>query len=170
LGRSPVVLAGFARHWRSAGMVAALCFATIVGLLIAWPDFTFPDAPAVVWTYRVARHLETWTAIAALVGIAERFWNRDHRWRATLAEATFPFYVIHQTIIVVVESWLLPRHLGPTTEFAVLVPATVAGCWAFYLVGSRAGWLRPLIGLKAPSGSGMRQFTTPTHKEAPCTA
>jgi len=149
LGRSPVVLAGFARHWRSAGAGAALCFATIAGLLIAWPDFTFPDAPVVVWTYRVARHLETWAAIAALVGIAERFWNRDHRWRVTLAEATFPFYVIHQTIIVVVEGWLLPYHLGPGMEFAILVPATIAGCWAFYLVGSRAGWLRPLIGLKS---------------------
>ena len=160
MARSPVVLAGFARHWRAAGAVAVLCFATIAGLLVAWPDFSFPDAPAVLWTYRVARHLETWTAIAALVGIAERFWNRDHRWRATLAEATFPCYVIHQTIIVVVESRLLPYRLGPAAEFAILVASTVAGCWAFYLIGARLAWLRPLIGLKARATMGQRRATS----------
>lgn len=93
--------------------------------------------------------MKTWTAIAAFVGIAERFWTRGYRWRATPAEAPFPFYIIHQTIIVFVEDWLLPYHLGPAAEFAVLVASTVAGCWTFYLVGSRLNWLRPLIGLKS---------------------
>ena len=149
MARSPAVMAAFARHWRASGAVALACFATIAALLVAWPDFSFPDSAAVLWTYRVARHLETWTAIAALIGIAERFWNRDHRWRATLAEATFPFYIIHQTIIVVVEGALLPLRLGAGAEFAILVVATVAGCWTFYAAGARIGWLRRLIGLKA---------------------
>jgi glucans biosynthesis protein C len=156
LARSPAVLAGFARYWRAAGLVALLCFGTIAALLLTWPDFTFPDRPAVIWSYRIARHLETWTAIAALIGIAERFWNKDARWRATLAEATFPFYVVHQTIIVVVEFWLLPHQLGPGAEFAILIAATGAGCWLFYAIGSRMGWLRPLIGLKARRASGTR--------------
>lgn len=154
MARSPVVMAAFARHWKASGAVALACFVTIAALLIVWPDFTFPDSPAIIWTYRVARHLETWTAIVALIGIAERFWNRDHRWRATLAEATFPFYVIHQTIIVVVEGALLPLRLGPAAEFTILVATTVSGCWVFYAVGSRTGWLRPLIGLKKRSADG----------------
>ncbi|SEN67992.1 Peptidoglycan/LPS O-acetylase OafA/YrhL, contains acyltransferase and SGNH-hydrolase domains [Sphingomonas gellani] len=148
VARSPLVLASFARHWRVASTASVLCFATIATLLVLWPDFTFPETPVVVWTYRFARHLETWTAIAALIGIAERFWNRDGRWRATLAEATFPFYLIHQTIIVLVGGWLLPFVLGPGTEFAILLLATVAGCWALYDAGRHVGWLRPLIGLK----------------------
>ena len=149
LAGSPTVLAAMARQWRVAAAVAVGCFLTIAALLIRWPDFTFPDSAMVIWIYRVARHLETWTAIAALVGIAECYWNRDHRWRSILAEATFPFYIIHQTIIVVVESWLLLLHLGSAAEFATLVGATVAGCWTFYLIGARIIWLRPLIGLKS---------------------
>ncbi|MBB5716637.1 acyltransferase family protein [Sphingomonas aerophila] len=153
MARSPIVMAAFARHWRTSGAVALACFATIAALLLAWPDFTFPDSPAVLWTYRVARHLETWTAIAALIGIAERLLNHDHRWRSTLAEATFPFYIVHQTIIVLVEGALLPLHVGPLVEFAILVVTTVACCWIFYVAGVRIGWLRPLIGLK---GSALR--------------
>ena len=149
LAGSPTVLAAMARQWRVAAVIAVGCFLTIAVLLIRWPDFTFPDRAMVIWTYRIAHHLETWTAIAALVGIAERYWNRDHRWRTVLAEATFPFYIIHQTLIVVVENWLLPLHLGAAAEFAILVTATVVGCWAFYLIGRRIMWLRPLIGLKS---------------------
>jgi len=157
MARSPFVMAAFARHWRTSGAVAVACFVTIAALLIAWPDFTFPDSPAVLWTYRVARHLETWTAIAALIGIAERFWKRDHRWRATLAEATFPFYIIHQTIIIVVEWTLLPLHLGAAAELVILVATTIAGCWMFYALGSKVEWLRPFIGLK---GSASRSNLT----------
>jgi hypothetical protein len=34
--------------------------------------------------------VQGWNAIIALIGIADRYWNRDHRWRATLNEAVFP--------------------------------------------------------------------------------
>lgn len=111
----------------------------------------------------MVRHVETWAAIAALIGVAERFWKRDHRWRATLAEATFPFYIIHQTIIVVVEGWLLPFHIGALAEFAILVPATVVGCWGFYIIGRRIDWLRPFIGLRRHQIKGVRDEREPCH-------
>ncbi|MEG3144987.1 acyltransferase [Sphingomonas sp. RT2P30] len=138
---------GLSRHWKLSAAIALASYATIAGLLIAWPDFSFPTH-AVATAFRLARELESWAAIAALIGLAERFLDRDNRWRATLAEATFPFYIIHQTIIVMVEYWLRPLHIDALAEFAILVPATVAGCWAFYLIGRRIGALRPFIGLK----------------------
>lgn len=148
LAGSRAVIEGLAQHWRASAALACACFLTIAGLLLAWPDFSFPDAAWVGWAFRIARHLETWTAIAALIGLAHRYGNHDHRWRATLAEATFPFYIIHQTIIVVMAGALLPWRLGPGAEFVILVAATVAGCWLFYDLGRRIGWLRPFIGLK----------------------
>ncbi len=157
LAGSPTVLAAFARQWRIAAALAIGCFLTIAALLVRWPDFSFPADPTIIWSYRIARHVETWTAIAALVGIAERFGNRDHPWRATLAEATFPFYIIHQTIIVLVEGWLLQFDLGAAAEFVILAFTTVAGCWTFYSVGRHVAWLRPLIGLRMRRPRGSRR-------------
>src|SRR3546814_12996444 len=94
----------------------------------------------------LARHGEAWPAIAALIGIAETFWNRDSAWRPMLTEAVFPFYIIHQTVIVVVGYAIVGRGIAPGAEFAILLAATVAGCWGFYLIGREIGWLRPLIG------------------------
>ncbi|QDZ08397.1 acyltransferase [Sphingomonas panacisoli] len=147
LAGSKAAMAGLARWWKLSAMLAVGSYVAIVGLLIAYPDFSFPtDNTALL--YRFVREIEAATAITALIGIAERFGNRDHVWRATLAEATFPFYIIHQTAIVVVEFWIRPLELGALAEFLILVPATVAACWAFYLIGRDMNWLRPLIGLK----------------------
>ena len=44
---------------------------------------------------------------------------------------------------------ILPFALPRLAEFAILLVATVAGCWAFYLAGRSIGWARPLIGLRA---------------------
>ena len=80
--------------------------------------------------------------------MAERHWNRDAPARAMLTEAVFPFYLVHQTIIVLVAYWLIPARLTGGAEFAVLIAATIAGCWAFYAIGRRIAILRPLIGLR----------------------
>ncbi len=148
LAGSRTVMESLARHWKTAAAAAIACYAVIAALLFVYPNFSFPESDTILWAYRLARHGETWTAIAALIGIAERFWNHDHAWRATLTEAVFPFYIIHQTVIVVVGYWTIPLGIGPAAEFAILVAATAAGCWAFYLAGREITWLRPLIGLK----------------------
>lgn len=148
LAGSRAVMDGLSRWWAASAAVAIGCYAVIAGLLVAYPDFSFPTHNVTV-VFRLAREIDTWVAIAALIGVAERFLNRDHRWRTTLAEATFPFYIIHQTVIVLVEFWVKPLGVGTAGEFLILVPATIAGCWAFYLIGRELNVLRPLIGLKA---------------------
>jgi membrane protein DedA with SNARE-associated domain len=65
-----------------------------------------------------------------------------------LAEAVFPFYIIHQTIIVVVGWYLLGAGVAALPSFLILLAATVTGCWLFYAIGRSIGWLRPLIGLQ----------------------
>jgi len=148
LAGSRAAMNGLSRWWAASAAVAIGCYVVIAGLLVAYPDFTFPTHN-VTLVFRLAREIDTWIAIAALIGAAERFLNRNHVWRSTLAEATFPFYIIHQTVIVLVEFWVKPLGIGAAGEFAILVPATIAGCWAFYLIGREVNVLRPLIGLKA---------------------
>ena len=133
------------RHWALA--LAVVGYAAIVYVEALWPG----DTPAPRWVYRpygIAHALQQWGAIVALIALAERRWNRDHRWRPVLTEAVFPFYLVHQTIIVLVMYWLLGAGLPGGAECAILVAATVVGCWAFYRAGRSIGPLRPLIGLR----------------------
>ena len=147
LAGSRAAMRAFARIWVPAAVLALAGYAVVASLVAEWPVLPIPAG----WgrtIFAAAREVQTWASIAALIGIAERYLNRDHAWRATLTEAVFPFYIVHQTVIVLGEHWLLPLHLHPAAEFVLLVAATWAGCWAFYLAGREIGWLRPLIGLR----------------------
>jgi hypothetical protein len=147
LAGSQPARAALARFWVPAAVLAVAGYAVVASVEIAYPGFAIPTRP-IARAFHIAREVQCWASIAALIGIAERFWNRDNSWRPMLTEAVFPFYLIHQTVIILVEYWLKPLGIGPIAEFAILVPATVAGCWAFYLIGREIGWLRPLIGLR----------------------
>ena len=140
--------ASVARLWPWAAAAALLSYAAVVAIELAWPVDVIPPYPFGL-IFSAARGVQGWSAIIALIGIADRYWNRDAPWRAMLTEAVFPFYIIHQTIIVGTEWLLLPLNLPAGLEFAVLVATTIVGCWGFYLIGRRIGWMRPLIGLRA---------------------
>lgn len=144
---APRTLDGFVALWKPAAVVALLSYAVVAGIEIRWPGNRMPVA---FWgpAFSIARAFEGWAAIVALIGFATSHWNRDHRWRAMLTEAVFPFYIIHQTVIVVVAWWLIGLGLSTWLDAVILVAATAGGCWAFYLAGRSIGPLRPLVGLR----------------------
>ncbi|EJL24814.1 acyltransferase family protein [Novosphingobium sp. AP12] len=95
-----------------------------------------------------AKAVQCWGTVIALFGIADRFWNRDARWRGTLVEAVFPVFIAHQTVMVLVSYWLRDKGLTALPEFLTLCVTVAGGSWLFYLAGREIGPLRPLIGLK----------------------
>jgi len=88
--------------------------------------------------------------------------NRPFRWLPYATEAVFPWYVLHQTLIVGLAYWLIPLHLGAVLEPLLLVSGTVAGCALLheYLI-RRSAWLRPLFGLDARRKASPPAATAP---------
>jgi glucan biosynthesis protein C len=146
LARSERTMAAITRVWPVGALIALAGYAAVLGIELDW--ISFASRGARLNSYGVAHAMQQWGAIVALIGVAERWWNRDRPIRATLTEAVFPFYIIHQTVIVVVAYWLLGAGLPGWAEFLILVGATVAGCLAFYFGGRAIPLLRPLIGLR----------------------
>ena len=143
----PMLFDAVARCWKAAAVLAVVAFAPIFWVEWTWPGDTKAPEWAVIM-FHVARQVQGWATIVALLGVADRYWNHDHPKRAMLAEAVFPFYIIHQTIIVVVGWYLLQERVAALPSFLILLAATVTGCWLFYAIGRSIGWLRPLIGLQ----------------------
>jgi peptidoglycan/LPS O-acetylase OafA/YrhL len=160
------LLAGHAQLWPALQRVwrVAALVALATGAIVAWVETQFPGEAVpphwIIAAERGAQAAMAWSMTVVLFVLADRFWNRDHRWRRTLAEAVFPFYLIHQPAIVLITWWSLPLKLNAVVEFATLLTGTAAICVAFYLIGREIGWLRPLIGL------GPRSSTS-SHKVSP---
>ena len=100
----------------------------------------------------VGNPIETAQAIfmmMALLGFARQHLSAtDGPLRRMLTEAIFPFYIIHQTIIVVAAYNLNRLHLPVAAEASLLVILTIGGCWLTYTTVKRIPLLRPLFGLK----------------------
>lgn len=142
---------GIRAWWKAAALLALIAYGVVAWVELTWPGRNVPPG-WVIGMYGIARVFQSWSAIVALLGIADRFWNRDHPWRTTLTEAVFPFYLIHQTIIVVVAWWCLNVGLGNGVTFVILVITTALGSWLFYRIGREVPGLRLLIGLRGWRG------------------
>jgi peptidoglycan/LPS O-acetylase OafA/YrhL len=132
--------------WQGAAKLGIAGYAVVVLL-----DLTIPgeSGELELLVARLARSVQAWGTILALLGLAQRHLHRDSPARRYLTDAIFPYYIAHQTIIVLVGHALKPHGLGAGPEFAIILAATVIGCAATYELVRRVGWLRPLFGLRA---------------------
>ena len=134
--------AGVERLWR-AGLLLGMASWAVVAWINVQPGDV--DGVQLILT-RALRAVQAWGMIIGLLGAAQRWLAFDHRWRQPLAEAVFPAYLIHQTIIVLTAWWLLPLGLPLATQAFLLVGTTFIGTLAFCLITARIGWLRPWAG------------------------
>jgi hypothetical protein len=99
-----------------------------------------------------ARATYTWMALLTIFGWSRVLLNRPFRWLAYCTEAVFSWYMLHQTLIIVLAYYLIPLRLGSTVEPLLVAGGTVAGCLLLHeFLIRRIAWLRPLFGLKTNS-------------------
>jgi glucans biosynthesis protein C len=138
--------------WRGIdkALPAAIVTAVAIGavLLVArlnWDAVTASEA--LTTAVRLARVAYAWTVIVSLLGLGQRYLNRPGRALSYLTEAIFPYYILHQTLIVMIGFWLIPHVLPAGMEAAIVVGATLFGCVLGYEIIRRIPPLRPLFGL-----------------------
>lgn len=97
---------------------------------------------------RAVYALDQWAFIVAVCGFARRHIRRDGPARRYLTDAIFPFYIVHQTAIILFAVWMRPWNLHPFAEALVLIALVALVCVAAYEIARRVRWLRPLMGLR----------------------
>ncbi|WP_395699436.1 acyltransferase family protein [Aquabacterium sp.] len=133
------------RWWALAGAVASYAFIAWYFTVYAVGRAEVPDALRMC--QRLIYAANQWWTIAAALGFARRWAPTDSPLRRYLTEAVFPFYIVHQSAIIVLAEQLKPLRLPPAVEGPLLVLATAAVCGASFEAMRRVRWLRPLFGL-----------------------
>jgi glucan biosynthesis protein C len=83
-----------------------------------------------------------------VLGWSHRLLNRPWPWLTWANESVYPWYMLHQTLIIVGVAWLAPLQTGPWIEPLLLAAFTLGCCWGLTALIRRSHWLRPLFGLK----------------------
>jgi surface polysaccharide O-acyltransferase-like enzyme len=146
IGTSPGLWQEFERLRRRS-----LAWAIFVGAAyLAMIRIPGDDGPAALdFGVRLCHWAYTWLALATVLGWGHHYLNRPFRWLPYATEAVFPWYILHQSLIIGLAYVLMPLQLGPWLEPALVLSGTVAGCLLLHeLLIRRIGWLRPLFGVK----------------------
>lgn len=105
--------------------------------------------------------LDQWCAIVAVLGFGARHITRGGPVLSYLTLGVFPFYIVHQTVIVVAGHYLARLGLNQALEAAILIATTFAACFLTYEIVRRAPLLRPLFGLKGQSAARVSPASLP---------
>ena len=92
-----------------------------------------------------------WFCIVAVLGFARRWLAVDSPARRYLTDAIFPYYIVHQTAIIVIAHALRGQDLPAWLEASIVIAGTAATCALSYEIVRRVNVLRPLFGLKLAS-------------------
>ena len=100
-----------------------------------------------------------WLAMVAVLGFARRHLTADSPVRRYLTDAIFPYYIVHQTAIIMIAHALHGSGLSAGSEAAIVISGTALTCLVTYEIARRSAWLRPLFGLRTEprSSAGIAQ-------------
>jgi peptidoglycan/LPS O-acetylase OafA/YrhL len=129
------------RHWRAFLAAALLAALLRVGLNAGGQAASLSVLKAIAFA------LTCWSAVLGLLGMARAKLNVDRPARRYLNEAVFPFYLVHQTLIIVAGYWTKQHGVGGIAAFLLVLAFTMAGCLLTFELARRLAPLRPWLGL-----------------------
>jgi len=135
-----------ANSWR-IGVVIVISLAVVLSPL--WANWDWVETqPLLRDAARAMRVIYAWAMIATLMGAAQHYLNRPSVRLSYLSQAIFPYYTLHQTLIVMLGVFFAPFGFVAPVEFMLLLVGTIAGCVLIYeYIIRRVPLLRPLFGV-----------------------
>jgi len=90
-----------------------------------------------------------WSYILAAFGYAMRYLTANTRLLSYANEAVLPFYILHQPVILILGSFIIPLPLSILTKYTIIAPLAFAITIGLYEFGiRRVNLVRQLFGLK----------------------
>ncbi len=93
--------------------------------------------------------LNYWSWILAIFGFAAKYLNKANTKLTYANEAVYPFYILHQTILMIIGFYIKDLNLSFIIKFSMMIFGTFFVSWFLYEFFIRR-WMiiRPLFGLK----------------------
>lgn len=97
----------------------------------------------------VTANLFTWTWLLVFFGYGKRWLSFDNTLLRYLREATYPVYILHQTVIIAIGYYAIQQPWGWASKYLLVLGLTTVVCLLIYqLLIRRVNLLRVLFGLK----------------------
>lgn len=133
------------RDWRRSSLAFAVAL-TAVGLPLLEVGVIERDT----WMDAVYANLFTWAWLMTFLGYGRRFLSFGNRLLAWARDASYPVYILHQTVIIVIAYFIIGKSWSPWTKYAVVLVSTLVISVAIYeFVLRRFALTRLVFGIKS---------------------
>ena len=125
-------------------LIAVLSFALLLSINMLFKDSTIRH-----FIEAMVKVCNLWSWILTLFGLAATYLNKASKLLNYCNEAVYPFYILHQSIILVIAYFLIDLQAGLFIKGMVLIIGTFGITWIIYeFLIRRWKYIRPLFGLK----------------------
>lgn len=105
--------------------IAGVTTTALATLLLAGGfDVSAGGASALLWGPWIG--LEAWLWIVAVVGLARRRMNRRNAFLDWASEGSYPFYILHQLVVVFLAYWIVQLAVPSVGKYLLLTTAALA--------------------------------------------
>jgi peptidoglycan/LPS O-acetylase OafA/YrhL len=108
--------------------------------------FADPSIPRMLSDY--AGFLGTWLVIVGMLGLGRRYLNAPSRQLSYLAEASYPIYILHQTVIVLLAVAVVALPLVWQAQATILLLGAVVVTFGLYEIARRFSVTRFVLGMR----------------------
>jgi hypothetical protein len=120
------ILAGSAEFWENCEkfrfwyLSAAICSSTLLFIAYFLPNHLPKTESSSAQIYFIINSIQIWSIIISIIGFAKNLLNYPSALLSYLNTAVFPFFIIHQTIIVALGYWVVQMHTSIFIKFVLL--------------------------------------------------
>jgi peptidoglycan/LPS O-acetylase OafA/YrhL len=123
-----------------AGLATALMFSS---------PLLFTDESVAELVWGISSIILAWSCGLAAIGYAKQYLNRDSMFRKLANEAIYPFYLLHQPIILILGFFLIRINMSDMVRFLILTSFSFAITSALYWYLVRPfNFTRVIFGMK----------------------
>ncbi len=102
--------------------------------------------------FDVAAIFVSWFTVITIIAYGQHYLNRPHRWLSIANEGLYPFYILHQTVIIAIGYYICQLPWSIAAKYWSVSFLTLFSCIAFYLILIRPfNVMRLLFGMKSKS-------------------
>jgi hypothetical protein len=144
--RMPKVWQSFEKNRYLSLSLALISYGVLLAIFLS-PDEMIPINRTVVWDNTSL--IVKWSWIALIIGFARKYLNYTNSTLKYCNAIVYPYFILHQTVIIVLGYYVINWGLSGTLEFLVIAVGTFIICGLLYeLLIKRINILRILFGLK----------------------
>lgn len=93
----------------------------------------FEDRTLEIW-FDVSGLLMSWFTVITIIAFGQHYLNKPHPWLSQINEALYPFYILHQTVIIAIGYYICQLDWSIAAKFWSISLLTLASCMAIYFI------------------------------------